>query len=263
MKHLRLLLLLAALISVSVLIGSDLQAQQGTTNTTPPQQPAVTSRGVTENGRPVGEVLVNNQVVLRLREPAGGYTPAQRADIVAARLSQGIMNGMTWQNMRVGRQGREVVLLLGNDLLVTVDSTHARANATTRNALASQWLGNTQTALRSAGVTVAGTTETGGTGTTGTPTATTAAGQFPDWTNPDTKIVPILAVGTPGIRLGFAQVTGPRERVNSVRAVFQIDAVFQRVARIKAFVPSSNLTGVNRVQGVAVTALLQYQLFRF
>ncbi|OPZ80708.1 MAG: hypothetical protein BWY76_03279 [bacterium ADurb.Bin429] len=65
------------------------------------------------------------------------------------------------------------------------------------------------------------------------------------------------------MRLGAAQVIGPQERINQVEAVFQVDLEFQRAARVRVFIPSSSLTGLNRVQGTAVSALLQYELFRF
>ena len=102
--------------------------------------------------------------------------------------------------------------------------------------------------------------------TSGTPVTTTVAGStesWPDWSNASTRIVPIVGLGTPGVTIGFAQVSGPSEQVNQVRAVLQLNLEFQRVARIYAFVPSSSLTVLSRVQGTAVTALLQYPIFRF
>ena len=38
-------------------------------------------------GREVGEVLVNGQVVLRVRTSAGGLTPFQRAAVIAGRIA--------------------------------------------------------------------------------------------------------------------------------------------------------------------------------
>lgn len=89
------------------------------------------------------------------------------------------------------------------------------------------------------------------------------AESWPAWDVPKTKIVPIVSLGTPGVQIGFAQVTGPEKRVNDVKSVVQLDASFQRTARMMIFVPSSQFPGLNRVQGVAVTALLQYGLFQF
>ena len=91
-----------------------------------------------------------------------------------------------------------------------------------------------------------------------------AAGRWywPSWTNPGTKLVPILSAGTPGVRLGLAQVTGPKLRVRQVRAVLQIDGDFGGI-RAKILVPSNSMTSLDRVQGTAVTAVAQYSLLGF
>ncbi len=239
--------LLAVGLGAVLLVGLVVSWAVAQTSTPIAPLPAVRSRATTIGGQPVGEILIGEQVVLRLREPAGGYTPSQRADIVAARLASLMSQGYTWQDINVGRQGGEAVLLLGTNLLVTVDERHAAVNRTTPTALAYTWAGQMQTALSGSPVTlVAGTQES-----------------WPDWTNADTKIVPIVSIGTPGLRLGFAQVSGPRERVNTVNAVLQLDLTYERAARVFVFVPSTSLTQLDRVQGTAVSALLQYQLVRF
>jgi len=87
--------------------------------------------------------------------------------------------------------------------------------------------------------------------------------EWPDWADPKDKIVPIFSIGTPGVRIGAAQVTGPAERVDKVKSVVQIDARFKKAAQVYIYVPSSELDGMNRVQGVAVTALLDYKLMKF
>lgn len=244
MKPIRVALLLAALAMVPLLV-SDLRAQQPPATTTTTTTPTISSRTTTVGGLPVGEVLVGDTVVIRLTQPAGGYTAGQRADIVAARLTSLRNQGYTWQNVRVATVGNSVVLMMGNTILVTADPAEARYNNITPTQLATTWQNNTQAALRGAPV-------VGGTGE-----------QWPDWTNSTTKIVPIVNVGTPGISLGAAQVTGPQQRVDQVRAVLQVEVVFQRTARILVFVPSSEISNLKRVQGVAVSALLQYQLFQF
>jgi len=87
--------------------------------------------------------------------------------------------------------------------------------------------------------------------------------EWPDWTDPKDKIVPIISIGTPGVRIGAAQITGPAERVDQVKSVVQLDARFKKAAQVYMYIPSSELVGLNRVQGVAVTALLDYKLMRF
>lgn len=89
-----------------------------------------------------------------------------------------------------------------------------------------------------------------------------SASYWPRWTTPATKIVPIISAGTPGLRLGLAQVSGPKQEVNRVRAVLQLDADFKSV-RMKILVPSDSYTDLRRVQGTAVTGIVQYKLLDF
>ncbi|HEX2949803.1 MAG TPA: hypothetical protein VHV83_09600, partial [Armatimonadota bacterium] len=86
-----------------------------------------------------------------------------------------------------------------------------------------------------------------------------SATYWPRWSTPATAIVPIVSVGTPGLRLGLAQVTGPKREVGRVKAVLQLDADFKSV-RMKILVPSDSYTDLRRVQGTAVTGLVQYKL---
>lgn len=92
--------------------------------------------------------------------------------------------------------------------------------------------------------------------------APTPRGSWPQWTNPTSKIVPIVSAGTPGVRLGIAQVRGPKRQVDRVRAVLQIDGDFKSV-RAKILVPSDSLTDLRRVQGTAVSGVAQYRLVTF
>lgn len=92
--------------------------------------------------------------------------------------------------------------------------------------------------------------------------ASSRAASWPLWTNPGTKLVPIFSAGSPGVRLGLAQVSGPKTLVTRVLAVMQVDGDFNSV-RAKIFVPSDSVTSLRRVQGTAVTALVQYRFFSF
>lgn len=252
MKSFRIAITLFATVIVALTI-SDLQAQPTPgppTTTTTAAIPRITSRTTSIDRQQVGQVLIGSTVVMEIYGSAGGYTPGERASMVATRLERLLRQGYGWRDIQVGRQNREVVLLVGNTTLITVDRTQARLQNTTRKRLAADWQSRIQNALRSSQSGAGG----GGGGT---------SGQWPDWTNATTRIVPILSLGTPGLRLGAAQITGPSDRVRNVDAVLQLDAEFQRVARIRAFIPSSSLTSVRRVQGVAVTALLQYRAFTF
>jgi hypothetical protein len=242
MRQLRIGLFVLALAAGSLFTVVLLHAQQPT-----PTTGQVSARTAMVNNLEVGEVLVGDTVVIRIRDSIGGFTPGERAQIVASRLMNALTQGHTWQDVRTVRTGSQSIVYMGNGMLVTADPRAARIQGLTAAQLANQWQGNLQTALR----------------VTGGPVVAGVQESWPAWTNVGNKIVPILSAGSPGIRLGAAQVVGPQERIAQVEAVFQVDLEFQRTARIRVFIPSSSLTGLNRVQGTAVSALLQYELFRF
>lgn len=249
MRQLRIGLFVLTLVVGGLFAAVLLYAQQPTP--TPPATtvttPTVSSRTTILNNQEVGEVLMGNTVVIRIRGNVGGFTPGERAQIVASRLMNSLSLGLTANDVRTERISNQYALYLGNNLLVTADPHVAQSQGLTAAQLAGAWQNNLQTAMRAAGLpVVAGSQET-----------------FPAWTDPGNKIVPILSAGTPGVQLGAAQVVGPKERIDQVKAVFQVDVEFQRAARIHVFVPSSSLTGLNRVQGTAVSALLQYTVFKF
>lgn len=259
MRQLRIGLLVLALILGGLLPVAFLHAQQSTTNppgdavttpvaTTPTTTaPQVSARTTTVKNQEVGEVLVGDTVVVRLTGNLGGFTPGERAQVVASRLTNSLSQGHTVKDVRTTRAGNDYAIYMGNNLLVTADPSAAQTQGLTAAQLAGQWQTNLQTALAATdGPVVAGSQES-----------------WPAWTNPGNKIVPIVSAGTPGIQLGAAQVVGPQERIDQVKAVFQVDVEFKRTARVHVFIPSSNLTGLNRVEGTAVSALLQYTIFKF
>ncbi|HEY3377169.1 MAG TPA: hypothetical protein VGL77_06695, partial [Armatimonadota bacterium] len=148
MKSIRVVLLIAALVVIPLTV-STLRAQQGTTpSPTPTPTINVFSRTMVDQGQQVGEVMVGNNVVFRLRESAGGYNPGERAAIVASRLSTLLSQGHTWQDLRVGRQQNQAALFMGDSLLVTADAAHAQYNHETPMQLAYDWQARTQSALR-------------------------------------------------------------------------------------------------------------------
>jgi hypothetical protein len=83
-----------------------------------------------------------------------------------------------------------------------------------------------------------------------------------------TKVVPILSIsigiGNPsGAYIGAAQVSGPRAAVERVQAVALLEADFQTVFRIKAYVPVDNLKpweSFRRVPGVGVSAIVDIRI---
>ncbi|OPZ81057.1 MAG: hypothetical protein BWY76_03153 [bacterium ADurb.Bin429] len=64
------------------------------------------------------------------------------------------------------------------------------------------------------------------------------------------------------MKIGLAQVTGPATHVPKVKAVLQLEGDFTR-ARAKLLIPSNSMTDLRRVQGTAVTGVVDYQLMDF
>ncbi|HET6946544.1 MAG TPA: hypothetical protein VFJ45_01875, partial [bacterium] len=102
---------------------------------------AVTARPAEQSGIRVGEVLVNGQVVLRIREEGGGLSAVRRAEIIAGRLDRYLREGLRSDELRVGTTAGEAGVLWRGRLVVTADARHARLNRTTPLALARLWRG--------------------------------------------------------------------------------------------------------------------------
>jgi len=76
-----------------------------------------------------------------------------------------------------------------------------------------------------------------------------------------TKVVPIISAGS-GLHVGAAQVQGPRDRVDDVRAVGQVETTISSL-RGKLLVPvnTTNVTRqIERIQGVGVSALIDFRI---
>jgi len=74
-----------------------------------------------------------------------------------------------------------------------------------------------------------------------------------------TKVVPIISMGK-ALYVGAAQVVGPRDKVNQVQAVAQLEGGFRgEQFRVKALVPITErgkVTNLQRVQGVGISAVI-------
>ena len=81
--------------------------------------------------------------------------------------------------------------------------------------------------------------------------------------NQATKVVPILSVGTGGF-VGAVQVTGPRESLDKVKAVAQLEGNLRVLGtvRLRALIPIEARSAANlrRVPGVGVSALVDLKL---
>lgn len=88
---------------------------------------------------PMGEVLVDGQVVLRMRAAAGGLSPVERAAIIAARLRTLVSEGMRQEELRVATVSGQAAVVARGRLVVTADTVHARLNRSTPAGLARLW----------------------------------------------------------------------------------------------------------------------------
>jgi len=187
----------------------------------------VTAREVTVDGRQAGEVVVGDQVVIRIRTSAGGLTPNQRAQNVAQRI-RGVVGTSSAGSIAMRRVGGQYVVMAGQTLLVTADPAEAQLNGMTRAGLANFWALRLSSAL---GV------------------------RSGDATPVDQKIVPIISVGS-GTRVGGALVAGASSRLHEVVAVAQIEGRFGNAVRVRALVPVSTTNVVSNIKRVPETAVI-------
>lgn len=192
----------------------------------------VSARERQVDGQSQGEVLVGNQVVLRIRSSAGGLSAMQRANQVAQRLQAFLRSqqDVTAADFRVARAGNEWAVFAGDTLLITADAQQAALNGTTPERLARSWRDNIAQAV-----------------------TTQVAGYRAEAERSSSKIVPIVSLGS-GIRVGAAQITGPAANVGQASVVGQIETTFQDVVRIRIFVPLESITNIQRVPQVNVSA---------
>ncbi|MBP6965091.1 MAG: hypothetical protein KBC96_11860 [Armatimonadetes bacterium] len=203
---------------------------------------AALAREAAIDGAQVGEVLMGDKVLLRIRTAAGGLSAAQRGQVVAERLNELTGEATKPESITTGKVNGQDVVLVDGQMLVTADPAHARINGTTPAVLAQRWAENLRTAFIPDEK--AGTAEV----TASVPTSE--------------KVVPIISAGK-GIRIGGAQVTGPRDRVHEVVAVAQLEGDYQGAVRARVLVPVSSenvVEKINRVPQTSVNALVDIKL---
>lgn len=197
------------------------------------------------------EVSINGNVVLRLRVGAGGFTAEERALIIRQRLSDVVAVGIEPSDVHAGMVRDQPAVLAGDAIIITADAEHARLNSTTQVELAEAWARNLAGVL-------------GGEPGTPTPEVDTEEAR-PDWQPSEPykdKDVPIISIGR-GIRVGMARVTGPTSKVNTVKAVAQLESRLQKFGDVEIYVPISTETpgeSLDRVNECAVVGLADLQL---
>lgn len=98
-------------------------------------------------GREVGEVVIHRQVVLRMRTAAGGLKPFDRAKIIAHRLAEYVGKAHAPDAVFPDVANGLIAVSWQGDLIVTVDTEHAKLNHTSEYLLAKVWANNIRRAL--------------------------------------------------------------------------------------------------------------------
>ena len=92
---------------------------------------------------PTGEMIIGYQVVLRIRDAAGGMTVQQRVDQITTRLNKRLgSRDFDPTLITVRKYGGEYAVMHGDSLIVTADSKTAAYNKTSPENLAKQWAAN-------------------------------------------------------------------------------------------------------------------------
>jgi len=92
---------------------------------------------------PNGEVIIGQQVILRVRYPAGGMSIDARVDNITSRLNR-LLGSRAFDPslITVHRYGSDYGIMYGDDLIVTADAKTAAFNMTTPEGLANIWAEN-------------------------------------------------------------------------------------------------------------------------
>jgi hypothetical protein len=274
-------------LAVPILLGTGLLAALAAAATFSAAR--VSFRSAREDGQRVAQVLVGEAVVVELRSSAGGYTPLERAEIVANRLRGALDEGFETEDVKVSPVLSGHGLYIGDRLIVTVDRREADAHGATSEELGKEWRDNV---LEAVGLTPPPEPAPAG-GATGPEAPAGAAEAAPeagapapagaaaggaeeaappapveaalDWTGSAQKWVPIFSLETEGAYIGAAQIAGARSQVDKVKGVAELRLNFRNLGRIYAYVPVSriSLRELNRVQGVSVWATGDLELASF
>jgi len=218
-------------------------------------------REATIEGEPTGEVVMDGQVVARIRLAAGGLSAKERAMVVAERIRAWLADGGKAEELVAAEvESGGAAVTAGDRIIVTVTAADAAKAGEAALPLAQDWRDNIAVAL--GGEPTGEVVEV-----VVVPPAETEEEQVApeEWVPEEEytdKIVPILSV-LQGVRIGAARVNGPASKVDQVKAVAQLETDFKRILEIDVYVPITTETPgrvLDRVQGVGVTALGDYRL---
>jgi len=248
----------------------------------------VAFRSAERDGSRVAEVLMAENVVIVLRTYAGGYSPLERAEIVAERLRAALEGELAAEDVRPQPVTAGYGLYIGDRLIVSVYAGEGSAHEATPEALARLWGDNIVRALNlepappaqepppaeepvpaeepgpaeePVPAEEAAAVPSEAEAATAEPPAETAL----DWTGSAQKWVPIFSLESEGVYLGAAQIAGPKSQVDQVKGVAELRLNFKSVGRIYAYVPVRTISvqKLDRVQGVSVWATGDLKLVDF
>lgn len=90
-----------------------------------------------------GDVIIGQEVVLRIRFPAGGLSVKERADRVTERINNVLgSEPFNPSDVKVGVRNKEHVVLIGDKVIITADKRTAQFNKSTPEQLANMWAAN-------------------------------------------------------------------------------------------------------------------------
>ena len=234
---------------------------------------SVSYRAAQQGDQWAGEVLIGEEVVIELRTAAGGFTPLERAEVVANRLRAALAEDFGAEAVEAGPLASGHAVFISDRQIAQVSASEAEAHGTTTQGLAEAWRGNILSAL---GLELPEQPAAGegqleeGTPAAGAGAEATAGEQAQaeasavDWTGAAQKIVPIVSLSGEGVSAGVAQVAGPPAQLDKVKAVAELRLSFQSFGRIYAYIPVSSISAKpQRVQGVSVWAIGDVKLVNF
>ncbi|HUV04352.1 MAG TPA: hypothetical protein VMX94_04520 [Armatimonadota bacterium] len=90
-----------------------------------------------------GDVIIGQEVVLRIRFPAGGLSVKQRADLVTERINNVLgSEPFNPSDVKTGIRNKEYVVLIGDKVIITADKRTAEFNKSKPEQLANIWAAN-------------------------------------------------------------------------------------------------------------------------
>jgi hypothetical protein len=242
----------------------------------------VSFRSAEREGKRVAEVLIGERPVIVLHTSAAGYTPLERAEIVASRLRAATGTEVQATDVEAAPVHSGHGVYVRDQLIVAAYEPEAEAHGATAEALAEQWRDNVilglghelpaeeespaaeESAESPAAESSSGQEPAEQEHSDEPPTEPAAQSEDVDWTGQAQKWVPIFSLEREGVRVGMAQIAGPTAKVEQVKGVYQLRLDFRSIGRVYAYVPVSTIsTKLNRVQGVSVWALADIKIIGF